>query len=62
MSDKITGATVRKMRMELDRLYAQAECEIKARNTKGLGLLRKELIEECRRRLTFITIRLKVKR
>jgi hypothetical protein len=62
MSDKITEATVRKMRRELDQLDAQAEYEMKARNTKGLGLLRKELIAECRHRLTFITVRLKVNR
>jgi hypothetical protein len=56
MTDKITFSTVRKMELELDKLEAQAQEELKVRKTRSLGLLRRELIIECRRRLLHLTI------
>lgn len=42
------------MRLELNNLEAQAKQELKDPALKPLGLLRIDLIEECRRRLAFI--------
>jgi len=42
------------MRLELDHLEAQGKQELKDPELKPLGLLRIDLVEECRRRLAFI--------
>ena len=60
MAKQITLATVREMLQEMDQMEAQAERELKSRSTRGLGLLRKDLVEECRRSLGLMTIRIKM--
>lgn len=55
----ITLMTVRRMQGELDKLEAQAKEEVKVRKTRGLGLLRMDLVHECRRKLSFISAALK---
>lgn len=62
MTTTVTSVTVRRMRLELDQLEAQARRELNERRTRALGLLRMELVEECRRKLFFISARLKTAR
>lgn len=50
------------MRGELNRLEAQGKQELKDPELKPLGLLRIDLVEECRRRLAFIAIQANVSR
>jgi hypothetical protein len=52
-------SAVRELQLELDRLEAQAKMEIKDSQTRSLGSLRMDLVEECRSRLTFITYMIK---
>jgi hypothetical protein len=59
MSAEITSVTVRRMQVELDQLEAQANRELQNRKTRGLGMLRMALVEECRRKLLFVSIALK---
>ena len=54
MPKYITRWAVERMRLELNRLEAQARRELKDPELKPLGLLRIDLVEECRRRLTFV--------
>ena len=42
------------MQAELDQLEAQGKCEVKDASTHAMGLLRVDLVKECRRRLFFI--------
>jgi hypothetical protein len=49
-----TNAAIRQMYEELDRLEAQGRRELKDRNTRAVGTLRMDLVQECRRRLCFI--------
>ncbi len=42
------------MQAELDQLEAQGKREVKDPSTHAMGLLRVDLIKECRRRLFFI--------
>ena len=50
----ITNAAVRQIREELDELEVRAKHELKGQITHAVGLLRKDLVAECRRRLYFI--------
>jgi hypothetical protein len=52
-------SAVRELQLELDRLEAQAKMEMKDSQTHSLGSLRRDLVEVCRRRLTFITYMIK---
>jgi hypothetical protein len=52
-------SAVRELQLELDRSEAQAKMEMKDSQTRSLGSLRKDLVEECRRRLMFITYMIK---
>lgn len=54
MVKNITHAAIRQMQEELDQLEAQSKRELKDPSTHAVGLLRMELIKECRRRLSFI--------
>jgi len=54
MPKYITRWAVERMRLELNNLEAQAKQELKDPALKPLGLLRIDLVEECRRRLAFI--------
>lgn len=59
MTTMISSVTVRRMRLELDRLEAQARQEQKERKTRAMGTLRMDLVEECRRRLFLISTSVK---
>ena len=54
MPKYITRWAVKRMRRELDRFEAQAKKELKDPALKPLGVLRIDLVEECRRRLAFV--------
>ena len=56
---KVPLSAVRELQLELDRFEAQARMEMKDSQTRSLGSLRKDLVEECRRRLMFITYMIK---
>lgn len=62
MPKYITWWAVERMRVELNRLEAQGKEELKDPELKPLGLLRIDLVEECRRRLAFIAIQANVSR
>lgn len=55
MVKNITHAAICQIREELDQLEVQAKLELKDPRTSAVGVLRMDLIEECRRRLLFIT-------
>jgi hypothetical protein len=55
----ISLAAVRQLHRELDPYEEQAKIEKQDPLTHSLGLLRMDLIEECRRRLMFITYMVK---
>jgi len=50
----ITHAAIRRIQAELDQLEAQGKREVKDPSTHAMGLLRVDLVKECRRRLFFI--------
>ena len=54
MVKNIMHTAIRRMQAELDQLEAQGKREVKDPNTRAMGLLRVDLIKECRRRLFFI--------
>ena len=47
-------SAIRHLQAELDRFEKQAREEIKDQHSHAIGVLRLDLIEECRRRLMFI--------
>jgi hypothetical protein len=51
---KITTAAIRQMQNELDQLEARGKRELSDLSSRPVGLLRIDLVEECRRRLSFI--------
>jgi hypothetical protein len=51
----VSISAVRHLQEELHQIEEQAKMETEDAQTYSLGLLRKDLVEECRRRLTFIT-------
>jgi hypothetical protein len=56
---KVPLSAVRQLQLELDRFEERAKMEMKDSKTRSLGLLRKDLVEVCRRRLTFIIYMIK---
>ena len=54
MFRNLTQAAIRRMSDELDQMELQAKRELKDPKTHALGLLRIDLMKECRRRLFFI--------
>jgi len=54
MLKNISDAAIRQMREELDQIEAQGRRELVDPTTRSVGLLRVDLVEECRRRLAFI--------
>ncbi|MCU1296300.1 MAG: hypothetical protein JWO91_578 [Acidobacteriaceae bacterium] len=52
-------SAIRHLHAELDRFEKQAQEEIKDQRSHALGILRLDLIEECRRRLIFISYMVK---
>jgi hypothetical protein len=55
----VSLSDVRRLQRELDRFEKQAKMETEDSKTHSLGLLRTDLIEACRHRLTFITYMVK---
>jgi hypothetical protein len=55
----VSLSDVRRLQRELDRFEKQAKMETQDLKTHSLGLLRTDLIAECRHRLTFITYMVK---
>ena len=61
VATKVTSDTVRKMQAELDKLEAQARTELNNKETRDLGILRRELVTEFRRRLLFISFSMRTR-
>jgi hypothetical protein len=55
----VSLSAVRSLQLELNRFERRAEVESKDLKTHSLGLLRKDLVQECRHRLMFITYMVK---
>jgi Mg2+ and Co2+ transporter CorA len=55
----VSISAVRHLQEELYQIEEQAKMETEDSQTYSLGLLRKDLVEECRRRLMFITYMIK---
>jgi hypothetical protein len=56
---EFSHSAIRQLYLELHKVEKQAKGEMKTSQTRGLGLLRMDLVEECRRRLIFIKYMLK---
>jgi hypothetical protein len=56
---QISPSAIKQLHLELDRFEKQAKREIEDPHTRSLGAIRLDLIEECRRRLTFLRFMLK---
>jgi hypothetical protein len=56
---QISRTAIRQIYDELPRFEQQAEVEMKAKGTRALGIVRLDLIKECRRRLEFLDHMLK---
>jgi hypothetical protein len=56
---QISPSAIRQLHLELDRFEKQAKKEIEDPHARSLGVIRLDLIEECRRRLTFLRFMLK---
>jgi hypothetical protein len=54
-SNHISRSAIKRLHTELDRFVLQAEMEIGDPRTRPLGVLRLDLIEQCRRRLDFLS-------
>jgi hypothetical protein len=59
MVREITLSAICKLESEIEKSEAQAKREIENRKTRGIGLLRADLLWECRHRLTFLKYMLK---
>ncbi|MCU1297946.1 MAG: hypothetical protein JWO91_2224 [Acidobacteriaceae bacterium] len=57
--NRISLLAIKQLHLELDRLEKQARREIEHANSRSLGTMRLDLIEECRRRLAFFHYMLK---
>jgi hypothetical protein len=51
----ISHSAVRQLQLELDPYEEQAKEEIRSPQTHSLGMLRMDLVTECRRRLMFFS-------
>jgi hypothetical protein len=56
---RVSLSAVRQLQLELAPFAEQAKLEMKHPGTYSLGVLRNDLVEECLRRLTFITYMVK---
>jgi hypothetical protein len=56
---QISVSAIKQLQLELDQLEKQAKMELHDVHTRSLGAIRLDLIEECRRRLTFLKFVLK---
>jgi hypothetical protein len=54
MFREVTSSTIRQLESEIEKYEAQAKGELEKRKTRAVGLLRADLLRECRQRLTFI--------
>ena len=54
MIKNISKAAICQMQEEVDQLEAQGRVELKDPKTHAVGRLRMDLVQECRRRLSFI--------
>jgi hypothetical protein len=52
---RISHSAIKRLQLELDRLERQAKREIDNLRTRSLGTMRLDLIEECRRRLKYLS-------
>ena len=50
----ITPSAIRQLESEIEKCEAPAKGELEKRKTRAVGLLRADLLRECRQRLTFI--------
>ena len=55
----VSISAIRHLQEELHQIEEQARMETEDSQTYSLGLLRRDLVEECRRRLMFITYMIK---
>jgi hypothetical protein len=55
----ISLSAVRQLQLELDPSEAKAKIETQDPQTRSLGLMRMDLVTECRRRLMFFSFMLK---
>jgi hypothetical protein len=55
----ISISAIRQLHVELDRLEKRAQVEMRNRRARTLGLMRLDLVEECRRKLIFFNYMLK---
>jgi hypothetical protein len=56
---RISRPAIRRLQGELDQLERQGKIEMKNKQTQALGIIRLDLVEECRRRLEFFSHMLK---
>jgi hypothetical protein len=56
---QISVPAIKQLKLDLDQLEQQANVEIREPNTRSVGILRLDLVEECRRRLWFFGCMLK---
>jgi hypothetical protein len=56
---RISLSAIKQLYLEQEQFEKQAMLEIKDRHTRSLGIVRLDLIEECRRRLLFLRYMLK---
>jgi hypothetical protein len=56
---RISFSAIKQLHLELDRFEEQGKMEMKDPQTRPLGIARLDLVEECRRRLTFLKYMLK---
>jgi hypothetical protein len=56
---RISLSAIKQLYLEQEQFEKQAMLEIQDRHTRSLGIVRLDLIEECRRRLLFLRYMLK---
>ena len=57
--NRISLPAIKRLHLELNRVEKQARREIEHPHTRSLGTMRLDLVDECRRRLTFLHYMLK---
>jgi hypothetical protein len=57
--NQISLSAIKRLRMELDRVERRARMEIRDARTRAIGIVRLDLIEECQRRLMFLSVMVK---
>jgi hypothetical protein len=56
---RISRSAIEQLYLEQEQVEKQAMLEMQNRHTRSLGIVRLDLIEECRRRLLFLRYMLK---